>query len=161
MHAIDREERRTARRGHVLHDHHPLARLHRPLHILLRTVILRLLADHESLERQPLDTRHRDHGAGDRVGANRHSAHRRRQGTERPQAFEDRPPHEHRTVGVENHLLGVEIKARLAARGKPEGAAFQGLGLDQADEFAGDGRDGGWLLGSVHTASLYNSRQTF
>jgi hypothetical protein len=42
-------------------------------------------------------------------------------------------------VGIEHHLLGIEIETRLAAGGEAKCAAFQGLGLDQADEFANDG----------------------
>ena len=98
---------------------------------------LGLLADHEALERQACHTGHGDHGAGDGIGADRHPADGMRQRPGRLEAVEDRPADEHRPVGIEHHLLGVEIETRHPARREREGAPLQGTGCDEVDQVAG------------------------
>ena len=53
-----------------------------------------------------------------------------------PEPLEDGATHEHRPVGVEHHLLGVEVEGRLAARRQAERAPLEGPGGDEVDEFA-------------------------
>ena len=52
---------------------------------------------------------------------------------------EDRAADEHRPVGIEHHLLGVEIETRLAAGRQAKRAPLQGAGGDEVDQVAGTG----------------------
>ncbi len=135
---VDRQERGSPGGGHVLDDHHLLTGDDRPLDVTLRAMVLRLLADHESAQVEPGDPGHRDDGAGHRIGTDRHPPDGGREGPVPAEDFEDRSADEHRAAGVEDHLLGVEVEARLPTGGEAKRPAAEGLGGDEGDQFGND-----------------------
>ena len=117
-----------------------MARLDRPLDKSLCAVLFGLFTHEKTLHGNPLHTGHGDHGARDWIGPDREAADGIGHLAERLQSLQNRLADEHRTVGIEHHLFGIQIKAGFATRGQTERASLERLGMHQGNQFGDEGR---------------------
>ena len=112
---LDRGDEGPPAREHVIDDRHRRALLDEgPLDPLLKAVLLGLLAHEEARDAAALGPGSGTHRADQRIGAERQPAHGGR--PRRAQRLPGERPRQRRALRVEQHLAGVEVEGRAAAR---------------------------------------------